>query len=87
MSLVPVTRSLPAVLRDALAQGPGLRLVVGECAAPIAAPDGNAYANVIVNGVPVRVPRLRGSTVLAGAPAYLLADGDRLLMLGVVTTT
>lgn len=77
----PATRSLPAVLRRALAAGPGLELVVGTFGA---ADPSNAYCNVTLNGVTVRVPMLRGVTDTPGAPAYLLATNDFLLCIGSV---
>jgi hypothetical protein len=83
---IPLTRSLPAVLRDALGEEPALHLLIGECGTAIAAPTGNAYVNVVINGVTVRVPRLSGSQFFPGAPAYLLAVGDALLYLGPVST-
>jgi len=77
----PATRSLPAVLRRALDQGPGLELVVGTFGA---ADPSNAYCNVVLNGTTLRVPMLRGVTDTPGAPAYLLATTDFLLCIGSV---
>ena len=77
----PATRSLPAVLRRALAGGPGLQLVVGQFGA---ADPSNAYTNVILNGATVRVPMLRGVLDTPGAAAYLLATDDFLLCIGSV---
>lgn len=86
MSTGPATRTLPLVLRRMLDTGPGLRLVVGEFGAAIAAPEGNAYVNVIVGGTTVKVPRLAGSAATAGKPAYLLVSADFMLCIGTVTT-
>jgi hypothetical protein len=76
----PLTRTLPAVLRDALNTDPGLHLLVGRVAATVS----NAYVDVTLNGTTVRVPRLYGSRVTVGEPAYLLSSGDVLLYIGTV---
>jgi hypothetical protein len=83
VSAIPITRSLPVVLRAALAaNAPALHLLVGTFGA---VDPSNAYANVVLGGVPVRVPLLRGATETPGAPAYVLATDDFLLCLGTVT--
>lgn len=88
MSTTPATRSLPMVLRRMLERDPrNLTLVVGELAAAIAAPEGNAYVNVLLGGTTVRVPRLSGAPAPAGKPAYLLVSGDFMLYIGTVSTT
>lgn len=80
---VPVTRGLPAVLRQLLDAGPGVQLLVGVFA-PAADPS-NAYASVILQGQTIRVPCLRSVTETPGAPAYLLATKDFVLCIGSVT--
>lgn len=77
----PATRSLTAVLRRALEEGPGTRLLVAEFGA---ADPSAAYCNVEVNGVTLRVPMLRGVVATPGAAAYLLATKDFLLCIGSV---
>lgn len=77
----PLTRTLPAVLRDALNPEPGLQLLVGRVAATVS----NAYVDVAINGTTVRVARLYGARVVVGEPAYLLSSGDSLLYLGTVS--
>lgn len=84
---VPPTRSLPAVLRQQLAPRQIRHLVVATCGNVIAAPAGNAYADVIVNGQHVTVPKLSGARFVSGAPAYLFTSGDFMLYLGCVTTS
>lgn len=94
---VPLTRSLPVVLREALgpssdhaeslSAGPGITLLVGTCGNAIAAPTGNAYVDVVINGAHVTVPKLNGAKFATGAPAYLLTAGDFMLYLGTVSTT
>jgi hypothetical protein len=74
----PLTRTLPAVLRDALNPEPGLALLVGRVAATV----NNAYVDVTINATTVRVPRLYGTRVVVGEPAYLLSSGDALLYIG-----
>jgi hypothetical protein len=86
MSEIPVTRTLDVVLRDALSPEPGLRLVVGTLGTPLTGPEANAYANVVIDGATVKVPKLRQATVPgAGGPAYVLASKDFMLYLGTVT--
>ena len=69
MTLTPASRILDAVLRDALAQPGGLRVIAGTYAA--SQPSDRRYANVSLGGVTVSVPNLNG-----GRPG---AAGDRLL--------
>lgn len=78
----PASRSLTAVLRRALDDsGPAVELVVGTIGA---ADPSNAYCNVVVNGVTLRVPMLHGVTDTPGVAAYLLATKDFLLCIGTV---
>ena len=85
----PATRTLPAVLRDALRTDPAqARLLIATTGPAITpGPSANAYVDVIVEGATVRVPRLSGARVIAGGPAYLLATGGFMLYLGTVSTT
>lgn len=73
---IPATRSLPAVLRRALAATDNVRLLVGEYDDPPADPR---YATVIINGETLEVPKPTGQT--PGQAAYLLAAPGRLLAL------
>ena len=85
MTEVPVTRSLTAVLRRSIEQRTPLQLLVGAVGAAITGPDSGAYVNVVIDGVTVKVPFLRG--VVTGSPgdaAYVLATPDFLLFLGTV---
>src|SRR5262249_19144965 len=94
---VPLTRSLPVVLRDlvapdrenyaeALSARQGRLLAAGTCRESLPAPHTDSYANVVVNGQTVKVPKLAGARTVMGAPAYLLALGDFMLLIGTVTT-
>lgn len=84
MTTIPVTRSLTAVLRDALDNAPAVRLLVGQFAST---PDpSNAYCSVVLQGTTLRLPILRGAIETPGAPAYLLATKDFILCIGGVTT-
>jgi hypothetical protein len=82
MTAIPVTRTLTAVLRDALDTEPGVRLLVGQFGA---ADPSNAYCNVVLQGQTLRVPMLAGVTDTQGKPAYLLATKDLILCIGSVT--
>jgi len=77
------------VLRQSLAPtGDPVRLLIGTGAAPPAGATANAYANVVLQGQTVLMPKLRGSPQPAvGAPAYVLAGKDFLLYLGTVSLT
>ena len=79
---VPATRSLTAVLRDALNNTPAVRLVVGQFAAP---DPSAAYCNVTIQGQTLRIPKLFGVTATQGKPAYLLATKDQLICIGTVS--
>lgn len=83
----PLTRTLPAVLREAVDRGAGLQLVVATCGTVTAPPAGNAYVDVVINSAHVTVPKLNGAKFATGTPCYLLALGDFLLYLGPVSTT
>jgi hypothetical protein len=84
---IPVTRTLARVLRSRLKPGGDtVQLVLAVGAAPPA--DANAYANVVLGGQTVTVPKLRQATQPAvGGPAYLLAGSDFLLYIGTVSST
>jgi hypothetical protein len=82
---VPASRTLESVLRDALASGNPLRIIVGVYESP--ASTDPRYANIAINGQPVTIPNLNGITApAAGSPAYVLADNTRMWVLGTVTT-
>lgn len=83
----PATRTLDVVLREALAAGEELRLIVAKGLADDGSINANAYMNVEIEGVPVAVPKLAGSGLggpASGYPVYLLAALDFLLALGTV---
>jgi hypothetical protein len=81
MTIVPVTRSLAAVLRTALDTTPPVRMLIGEFGT--SDPSG-AYCNVILQGQQLRVPQLHGVTDTPGTVAYLLATKDFVLCIGSV---
>jgi hypothetical protein len=83
MSVVPATRSLAAVLRQAFDAAPTVRLLV---AAFGAADPSNAYCNVVIQGQTIRVPMLSGVADTPGKAAYLLATKDLILCIGSVST-
>jgi hypothetical protein len=86
MSAVPVTRTLPAVLRRALEPGNPLRVIVGTYST--AASSDLRYANVDLSGETYHLPQLNGRAVQpAGTTAYVLADNLRMWVLGTVTET
>lgn len=85
---VPVTRVLETVLRDQLNTEQPLRLIVAKTGAALTGGEANAYVNVVIEGVTVKVPKLRQATVPSvGAVAYLLQSKDLLLYIGTVSTT
>lgn len=88
MSQVPATRSLSAVLRKQLGGGgDGARLVLATGGGGLLVPEANAYVNVVIEGVEIKVPRLKGAPIPSpGAPAYLIGDRDFLLYVGTVST-
>jgi Phage Tail Collar Domain len=83
----PATRTLAAVLRDALAKGEEVRMLVGK-----GLPDGSlsnptAYMNVEVEGQAVVVPKISAAGLggtATGYAVYLLATADFMLALGTV---
>ena len=83
MSAIPVTRSLTAVLRQALDTAPTVRLLVAVFGA---ADPSAAYCNVVIQGQTVRVPMLYGVPDTPGKAAYLLATKDLILCIGSVST-
>jgi len=86
---VPATRTLARVLRQSLAPTDDpVRLLLGTGAAPPTGTAANAYANIVLQGQTVQMPKLRGVPQPAvGAPAYVLAGKDYLLYLGSVSLT
>ena len=81
---VPASRSLEAVLRQALAPGNPLRIIVGTYTTP--ASTDPRYVTVEISGEPFSVPNLNGTPApAAGSPAYVLADNTRMWTLGTVT--
>lgn len=86
---VPATRSLQEVLRAGLADtGAPLELILATGGTALTGGEANAYVNVVIQGVTVKVPKLRQATAPAvGGPAYLLQSKDFLLYIGTVTTT
>jgi hypothetical protein len=84
MSAEPLaaSRSLPVVLRDALA-GAQLELLLGTVAA---VPD-LAHVTVTVRDNQVTVPKLATYTPIVGEPCYLLAGGEFTFALGTVSKT
>jgi len=84
---VPSTRTLARVLRSQLAPtGDPVSLLVGVGATPVS--TSNAYANIVLGGQTLQVPKLRQATQpAAGQPAYVLRGRDFLLYIGTVTVT
>ena len=82
------SRALEKVLRDSFrTRAAAVVLLVGTVGTPIAGAEGNAYVNVELEGVELRVPRLAGAVVpAAGAPAYVLASRSFMLYVGTVQT-
>jgi hypothetical protein len=81
--LIPTTRALPAVLRDAL-QNEGVRLVVGKV---VSIPD-NAHVRVEFAGTQVTIPRLASyQAPVAGDAVYCLATGSVMIAVGIATPT
>lgn len=80
MSTVPYTRTLPYVLREALAR-PALSAIVAEVTA---IPDA-ASVTVDIAGNTVTIPRLASYTApVVGEPAYILAGPSLMIALGTV---
>lgn len=87
--LPPATRSLEVVLRDALAAGDEVRLIVAKALADTGQ-NASGYINVEIEGVSLTIPKLQGaglSGLSVGAPVYVLAARDFLLAIGSVKTT
>lgn len=82
----PASRSLANVLRQALAGGDELRLIVGAFGPALSGsdPDFASHANVVLYGVTMKVPKLSGAYGAEGAPAYVLATKGGLLVVGTV---
>jgi len=77
---VPLTRSLPFVLREAL-HGHELKLMV---ATAVSAPDTN-HVRVDLQGTQFTIPRLKSyNPVNAGDPVFILAGPALLLAIGSV---
>lgn len=88
MTIVPASRSLPAVLRSALAPaGAQVRILVATYDTTPAADS--RYANIVLDGVSITVPNMNGAAAGApGSPAYVLADSNgRMWVLGTVTSS
>jgi hypothetical protein len=83
---VPASRSLPNVLRAMLDQPGGVELLVCEFGSPLSGSEALAYANVVIKGSELKVPKLNGAVAALGTPAYVLASRDFLLCLGAVST-
>ena len=83
----PATRSLEIVLREAIAAGEQVRMIVAKALADDTQ-NANAYLNVEIEGTKVVVPKLAGAGLggpTSGYPVYLLAALDFLLALGTVS--
>jgi microcystin-dependent protein len=84
----PATRSLDVVLREALASGDEVRMLVAK-----GLPDGslanpNAYMNVEIEGLQIAVPKVAGAGLggsATGYAVYVLATRDFLLAVGTVS--
>jgi len=86
MTLTPASRTLDAVLRGAMSQPGGLRVLVGAYAS--STPADRRYVNVVLGGATVTVPNLNGvAQGTAGTVCYVLADDTRMWALGTVTPT
>lgn len=79
---VPVTRTLPYVLREQLAKG-GARLFVAKVAS---VPDANRVT-VDENGVHFTIPRISSYTPTVGEPVYGIAAASVIVALGAVGGT
>ena len=84
----PQTRALVTVLRESgRATAEAVSLLVCICGPAVPAGEANAYVNVEIQGVVVKVPRIAGAVVGApGKPAYVLQTRSLMLYLGTVTT-
>ena len=81
MSVGPITRSLPVVLRQQLAQEGQVRLLIGRVAA---IPD-NRHVTVTIEGVNVVVPRLGNYLPQVGETTYCLATDTVVIALGTIS--
>jgi len=85
----PATRTLSVVLREALARGEEVRMLVAKALADSAnpLPNANAYMNIELEGQSVTVPKVAASGLggsSSGYAVYVLATPDFLLALGTV---
>ena len=85
----PATRTLSVVLRDALAKGEDVRLIVAKALADsvLALPNAAAYMNVELEGQSVTIPKLAGAALggtASGYAVYVLATKDFMLAVGTV---
>lgn len=88
----PITRTLAVVLREALAKGEEVRMLVAKGLADSALPLGNptAYMNVELEGQAVTVPKLAGAGLggtATGYAVYVFATNDFLIAVGTVAGT
>lgn len=82
--LVPATRSLAVVLRDAISSGEELKLLIARAVGT--KPD-NAHVNVQIQGATYAIPQLVAATnPPAGAAVYVLVTPTRMVALGHVAT-
>ena len=81
----PITRDLPVVLRDALAEAPPVQVltVVAGAAFEDGTPDYYANQNVVIGGVTIKIPRLQGAGGASpGDPVFVLVLGNLMISLG-----
>jgi len=88
----PATRTLSVVLRDALARGEEVRMLVAKALADSANPLPNAaaYMNIELQGQLVTVPKVAASGLggsATGYAVYVLATPDFMLALGTVASS
>lgn len=80
---VPATRTLTTVLRQLTASDEACRLIVGTYGAALASPT---YATIMLGGQALKLPKLAGvAHGQEGQPAYILASGGRMLVIGTVS--
>ena len=85
----PATRTLAVVLREALAKGEEVRMIVAKGLADtaLALPNAAAYMNVELEGQSVTIPKLAGAALggtSTGYAVYVLATKDFMLAVGTV---
>jgi hypothetical protein len=81
---VPVTRTLPYVLRDQLDALKGVSVLVGKV---VSTPD-RAHVRVDINGTQVTLPKLASyAAPVVGEPVYILSDPLFTVVLGSVSAT